>query len=897
MNSSLLNKGRWFWQKIKPRARLGFISIFLLAGAGLIALFVAGIHPTYALDSFGDSIAQFVGNMFLGLAAKFMALTVFVLKFVIEIASYNHYINAPAVQLGWVLVRDVTNMFFVLILMLIAFGTVLGIEQYEWKKLLVKFVLAAILVNFSRLICGVMIDAAQVFMMTFISGVAATAGGNLVNALHMNDILSFSSTTSPVAMSDTMNIVISGIMSFVFAGIAFIVIGAYLFMLIARVIALWILIILSPLAFVLGVVPKFQSYATQWWTEFTNNVLSGPVLAFFLWLAFAVAGGANIHDEFGGENAAYQIKDVQTEAAAMAEAAGDDSGTNANMILDWENLANFILAAALMIAGVKTTQKLSAAGAGMLGSAAGAATKFAMVASGAAAGMAAAKWAGKTAASGAKAVALAPAKYVGKKAQAVGLAIQAGAYSKADQWNRFIEHRAKAEGKTGVSGWVQRRLMLGTTSEEIATRKKKVEAAKTRFGTSIAESESLKQSVVDIETETERGMGFKEKAKADRLKAAYQKLDEKKIPVSGFLANPFSKQELSFNELTALSAAKAQQKTEEFTDSRAEQVAEARDKATGQDIFANSARAKIQKRKMEEMFSPMSREQLLSNIGALNKKLEDPNLSEDKAKDIKSKIEMAMTAAHLKSGGRAKDATALIYGDVVKQENAARIKAAVEAGEKAGKKPEDAEKDAKLVTPEVDASDIKSLQAHYLSMWLHKYVEATDDGLESAWTNLQGQDGKNHKALMAQRVLSMNQAAEQGHVNAEGLFMLGEDANYKPADNDYWKEHRDHAVSVAVGKTDGFKGVLNQRYNEKGEADYKLTKTTKNAKGKMVEAADADVIQNGVGLHSGLTKLRVSRMLQTDVDTWEHIIKNTTDNKALEELFEALNDKVSDKEA
>ena len=472
-----------------------------------------------------DTIAEFVGNLFLGLAAKLMSLTVFVLRFVIEIASYNHYINAPAVGLGWVLVRDVTNMFFVVILMLIAFGTVLGIEQYEWKKMLMKFVLAAILVNFSRVICGVIIDAAQVFMMTFISGVAATAGGNLVNALHMNDILSFSNTASPAALSDTMNIVLSGMIAFVFSLVALIVIGAYLFMLVVRVIALWICIILSPLAFVLGVVPKFQSYATQWWTEFTNNVLSGPVLAFFLWLAFAVAGGASIHDEFKGDNASYHVGDYENEAQALAQQAGDDSGTNANLIMDWENLANFILAAALMLAGVKVTQKLSAAGAGMLGSAVGAASKLATVATGAAAGMAAAKWG---------------AGQVKQRVELAKYRLGSGVVGVGEYYNRQIVERGthgltralgggeKAKAAANIVGRV---FQIGGTGEKLETAKDTFEKTQKLFKTSILESKGskLKQAVRTVQVE-EVGKKIKEGVVAGRMQEAREKVAKMMAP-------------------------------------------------------------------------------------------------------------------------------------------------------------------------------------------------------------------------------------------------------------------------------------------------------------------------------------------------------------------------------
>jgi hypothetical protein len=49
---------------------------------------------------------------------------------------------------GWVITRDIANMFFIVILLVIAFATILQIEQYNYKKWLPKLILMAILINF-----------------------------------------------------------------------------------------------------------------------------------------------------------------------------------------------------------------------------------------------------------------------------------------------------------------------------------------------------------------------------------------------------------------------------------------------------------------------------------------------------------------------------------------------------------------------------------------------------------------------------------------------------------------------------------------------------------------------------------------------------------------------------
>lgn len=51
---------------------------------------------------------------------------------------------------------------------------------------------------------------------------------------------------------------------------------------------LWILVALSPIAFMLSSFPQGQSYASRYWGEFTKYLINGPVLAFFIWLSLSV---------------------------------------------------------------------------------------------------------------------------------------------------------------------------------------------------------------------------------------------------------------------------------------------------------------------------------------------------------------------------------------------------------------------------------------------------------------------------------------------------------------------------------------------------------------------------------------------------------------------------------
>jgi hypothetical protein len=303
------------------------------------------------------------------------------------------------------MVRDVTNMFFVIILLVIAFGTILGLEQYEYKKLLFKMIAAAVIVNFSRTICGLIIDIAQVIMVTFINGVAATAGGNLINMFNMQGVLKMAQTSG--ANITPKNVFLASLAALIFSAMAMATMFVFLIMLVARLVTLWVLIVLSPLAFVLNVIPQTQKYASQWWTEFGNNVVSGPIIAFFLWLAFVTAGSGNANADIvsGLPNQNLSVSGGTTESAGSAAAGISDA-------MDWTKMANFAIAIGMLLVGAKMAQQLGVAGGAMMGKAVDFGKKVATVAS----GISAARWAGRKGLAAGKAA----GKFVAMKAPIVG---------------------------------------------------------------------------------------------------------------------------------------------------------------------------------------------------------------------------------------------------------------------------------------------------------------------------------------------------------------------------------------------------------------------------------------------------------------------------------------------
>ncbi len=220
------------------------------------------------------------------IASAIGSLGVFLISIIIEIAQFNHFTDIPAVVQGWSLVRDICNMFFVLVFLIIAFATILRIESYNAKRALPKLLIMAVLINFSRMIFAFLIDFSQIVMLTFTSQIK---GGYMVNAFNMQKLGSLESDLKEGANS--WAVVTALILSVVAAFVTLVVLVILLAALLMRIIMLWIYIILSPLVFLGFAFPAIRGYVSRIWQDFVKQLILGPILGFFLWLGLGIING------------------------------------------------------------------------------------------------------------------------------------------------------------------------------------------------------------------------------------------------------------------------------------------------------------------------------------------------------------------------------------------------------------------------------------------------------------------------------------------------------------------------------------------------------------------------------------------------------------------------------
>lgn len=278
-----------------------FLFILVLGLTGPANVIHAQAWTSYA-ESFSETIVLMLTTLIQGLTSAIAYLALSLIEMiVVPILQYNSFSTSETIGLGWSLVRDVVNMFVILVLLVIAIATIVGYEKVSWQKNLPQFLLAVVLVNFSRTICGFLIDISQVIMFTFVNALLDVAAGNFATFLSLDLYGRYS--LGAYVNTDTGNAEpITAMMQLGAAYLQFIIYGviAVVLLILAlayiwRIVLLWVLVILSPLTFFtwgLGGMFKFAAgMGGDWWKKFTAALTMGPMLTFFLWLSLAIGSG------------------------------------------------------------------------------------------------------------------------------------------------------------------------------------------------------------------------------------------------------------------------------------------------------------------------------------------------------------------------------------------------------------------------------------------------------------------------------------------------------------------------------------------------------------------------------------------------------------------------------
>ena len=226
-------------------------------------------------------------------ASLLLTVAVWLIDFALSLNS--QVFQLAAVHIGWRILRDFANLGFVLGIIVMAFSTILRSQTYGVKQILWKFILMAVLINFSLSIAGVFLDSAGIITDFFIS--RSTNGSSLSFASALSNAFGpqrlWDTQRNFSAAGEIADDLAKGVSSLffviIFSWIAVLSFFTFAVMLFYRFAIILFLLITAPVAWFAWIFPKISagqgSLWDLWWNQFIRWVFFAPIVSFFMYLA------------------------------------------------------------------------------------------------------------------------------------------------------------------------------------------------------------------------------------------------------------------------------------------------------------------------------------------------------------------------------------------------------------------------------------------------------------------------------------------------------------------------------------------------------------------------------------------------------------------------------------
>ncbi|OGD69583.1 hypothetical protein A3E89_00160 [Candidatus Campbellbacteria bacterium RIFCSPHIGHO2_12_FULL_35_10] len=219
--------------------------------------------------------------------------------------------NQAFVGDAWGRVLSIANILFILVLVVIAISIILDVGAFKSRELIAKVLFIALVINFSLFVSRTVIDAGNITALGFYDAINApeskidmtvygvkvkAVSGGVASSFNPTNLInpeSFNSWRAGFADNDFGAFIA---LAFIFlVGAAISLYAAYIFFMVAflfvgRVAWLWILMIMSPLAFISWAVPKLGNYWSKWWSKLLSNAFCITVFMFILYIVLIIIG-------------------------------------------------------------------------------------------------------------------------------------------------------------------------------------------------------------------------------------------------------------------------------------------------------------------------------------------------------------------------------------------------------------------------------------------------------------------------------------------------------------------------------------------------------------------------------------------------------------------------------
>ena len=260
----------------------------------------------------GGALSTFINNIIGTLLAiiQFAIYGIFaylISPIIVAVLSIHAYQDSfvAVIYSGWETIRNLCDIFFIVALIIIAMATLFRVESYKARHLLVQLIIAALLINFSLVIAQAVLAVADTVQGQFLPASTQTINGLAIRLMATNNTaISAWFQTPGIFNSNGTTATSQAVNGSLFGGLiaslfwlclslgSFAVFCAIAAFLVIRIVALWLLLMISPMAYAVGVLPSTAHYRDEWWKNFLKYAFFTPIMAFFLNMAAIMASNA-----------------------------------------------------------------------------------------------------------------------------------------------------------------------------------------------------------------------------------------------------------------------------------------------------------------------------------------------------------------------------------------------------------------------------------------------------------------------------------------------------------------------------------------------------------------------------------------------------------------------------
>lgn len=323
-------------------------------------------------NAFFGGINDFVSGIFYGILMMMSWIVWFagtLLNYVLDFTIVNMQKNISGltgINVAWKIIRDLMNIVF--IFLLVYEGIKLIIDQGDLKSLknfIFGVVLASLLINFSLFFTKVLIDASNVVTLGIYTSITGPNGSAINSGLStpITNALGVSSIYGDKAPPDIFTgrnmgkklvmLFGSGIVILVSAFAFF----AIAIMFIIRFIALVLLMMTSPIAYMGMAIPAMNSYSKEWWESLKGQLLFAPVFMVMILISITLMSSPGFI--------------VEKDFASLMDTSEKPDFSTMGLML------NFTVIIGLIFGSIIVSKKTAASGSKYIGSATKNLTSFA----------------------------------------------------------------------------------------------------------------------------------------------------------------------------------------------------------------------------------------------------------------------------------------------------------------------------------------------------------------------------------------------------------------------------------------------------------------------------------------------------------------------------------------